>query len=250
MLYRLVKSLVLPPGLNILLVLVGLALLMRWRRTGAGFIALGVLSLYLLSTSAGTRLVAGEWEAVPLFEQPGAAGAIVVLGGGRNREAPEYGGGDVVSMYTLVRLRYAARLHRRTGLPLLVSGGRVSGEEPEAEATLMAEALTQDFRVPVRWREDGSRDTFANAAETARLLRAEGIDTVVLVTHAVHMRRARTAFEAEGLGVIPAPTYFMLTPGGPLGAEDFVPTLKALAESHYALHERVGALWYRLRRGF
>ncbi len=47
----------------------------------------------------------------------------MVLGGGRYRDAPEYGN-DTVGEYTLVRLRYAAKLHRETGFPLLVTGGR------------------------------------------------------------------------------------------------------------------------------
>ena len=54
------------------------------------------------------------------------AQAIVVLGGGRYRDAPEYGG-DTVGEATLVRLRYAAKLHRETGLPLLVTGGKPEG---------------------------------------------------------------------------------------------------------------------------
>ena len=45
-----------------------------------------------------------------------------MLGGGVDYGAPEYGGNTVVSS-TLVRLRYAARLYRATGKPVLVSGG-------------------------------------------------------------------------------------------------------------------------------
>ena len=49
---------------------------------------------------------------------------------------------------SLERVRYAARLHRDTGLPLLVTGGRLFGETGD-EATLMKQALTEDFTVPV-----------------------------------------------------------------------------------------------------
>ena len=66
-------------------------------------------------------------------EEAQRAGAIVVLGGGRYDEAPEYGD-DTISLAGLRRVRYAAVLQRRTGLPVLVSGGSVYAEPlPESE---------------------------------------------------------------------------------------------------------------------
>jgi hypothetical protein len=71
-----------------------------------------------------------------------------VLGGGRNRGAPEWGG-ESVNSFTLQRLRYAARLARESGLPLYVTGGKPDGGE-FAEGTLMAEVLSREFAAPVR----------------------------------------------------------------------------------------------------
>jgi len=247
-LYVLLKHLVLPPGLILLLLLGGLAIMRRWPRLGVACCLLAGAGLYLVSAPAGTRLLAGDWERVPLFDPAAGAGALVVLGGGRDTGAPEYPGTDAVSMYTLVRLRYAAYLHRRTGLPVLVSGGRVLGSAAEPEAQLMARALRRDFGIPVRWLEQQSRDTYGNARHSAALLRPEGIDTIALVTHAVHMRRARRAFEHAGLQVVPAPTYFLTAAGEPLTGYDFIPSSDAFLASRYVLHERLGALWYRLRR--
>ena len=51
------------------------------------------------------------------------AKAVVILGGGVRRNAPEYGG-DTLATLTLERVRYGARVARLTGLPVLVSGGR------------------------------------------------------------------------------------------------------------------------------
>lgn len=40
----------------------------------------------------------------------------------------------------------------------------------------------------------------------------QGIDTICMITHAVHMRRAARSFERARLNVIPTPTYFYSAP--------------------------------------
>ena len=58
-------------------------------------------------------------------------------------------------------------------------------------AQLMKRTLEEDFRVAVRWTEDQAQDTFQNARNSRALLQAEGIETILLVTHAWHMARTR-----------------------------------------------------------
>ena len=65
----------------------------------------------------------------------------------------------------------------------------------------MAQSLTDDFRTPPRWVEAKSADTWENARFSADILRAEGITSVYVVTHAWHMRRAVLAFQGTGLTV-------------------------------------------------
>ena len=167
-----------------------------------------VLSLY----GSSTGFVAGALErslhahpAMPPDAEVPAAGVIVVLGAGSYRDPPEYEGSDTVGRLTLERLRYAASLHRRSGLPLLVTGGGTLPGTP-AEAAAMALSLEDDFGIGVRFVEDRSRNTAENAANSARMLSEAGISRIVLVTHAVHMARAVRAFEGQGLEVVPAPT--------------------------------------------
>jgi len=164
-----------------------------------------------------------------------------VLGGGRIAGAPEYGGRDVPSTQTLARLRYAARLQRATGLPLLLSGGSPDGSA-ESEAAVMARALREDFAVPVAWLEQRSDNTAENARYSAAQLRRAGIRRVLLVTDAMHMARAEAIFTRFGLEIVAAPTQF-------LGRErrsaiDYLPGGEGLRRTHYAAHEWVGLLWY------
>jgi uncharacterized SAM-binding protein YcdF (DUF218 family) len=250
-LIKVVTVLMLPPGINVLAGLAGLALWWGRRRVaGAFLVVVGVVGLYVLAipvTSGFLHRALTDHGAVSVQElRESGAGAIVVLGGGRVSEAPEYGGRDTVSAEALVRLRYAARLHRESGLPILVTGGTVFGDRPP-ESEAMAEALEEDFRVAVRWREGESRNTAENASFTARLLADEGIRRVALVSHSAHQRRAAEAFRRAGLEVVPAPTMIPRPDPGGGRLMDWLPNASALFSSARALHEHLGLLWYRLR---
>ena len=95
--------------------------------------------------------------------------------------------------------------------------------------------------------ENESWSTFENAEKSAAILRAAGIEQVILVTHAAHMPRAVEAFERAGLGVTAAPTVFTTTPTGDRGVVDWLPSSNALNTTAWALYEYAGRLWYWLR---
>lgn len=239
-----IAAALLPPGSLILLVVCGITLIRRRRLLGRSLIALGLIALYALSTQYVADGLLRTLEPPPYDASRQAAGqAIVVLGGGTYFNAPDYGGTTVASN-TLVRLRYAAYLHRATRKPLLVSGGSPEGA-PAGEARHMQAVLQDDFQVPVKWVEDRSGTTLENARLTHVMLSAEGIRDVYLVTQAWHMPRAQLAFEHAGFVVIPAATdyatRFRLT------ALDFMPDARALRDSSIFFHEIIGIAWYRLQ---
>lgn len=234
-----------PPGSLILLVAGGLMLRRTRPRLGTLLIAGSLIALYTLSiplTAHGLLSLIEHETPVPAIRNNDAA-AIVVLGGSKSHDAPEYGG-DTINGATLVRLRYAAYLHRQTGLPILVSGGSPEGS-PQSEAELMQLTLQNEFSVPVRWAEDRSANTLENARLSYRMLAAENIHTIYLVTHAWHMPRARLVFENAGFKVIPAATAY--TTRYRLTILDFMPDAGALRGSAVFFHEIIGIVWYRLR---
>lgn len=243
--YFVVKALLLPPGLLVALGLTGVLLYRRCRRLGLTCLIATPLLTLLLSMPVCSAIAARPFESFAplavntLGEQ--RAEAIVVLGGGAYRRAPEYGGGENVRPLTLERLRYAAHLQRLSHLPLTVSGG-VGPYFEHSEAALMQRALQEDFGVPVAAVEASS----LNTAQNARLSRAAlPYQTIVLVTHAMHMQRAKAQFEHAGFKVIAAPLGFVSDHRPDYVLADFVPTLQGLANSHYVIYEAAGALWYR-----
>jgi uncharacterized SAM-binding protein YcdF (DUF218 family) len=230
--------LLVPPGLLILILAAGL-LLSYWRvRAGRRVAWCGVgllLALCLPVVDRALSRVAGGYA--PFNGDPGSAQAIVVLAG-EARRAPEFGAGYSVSDLTLERVRYGARLARQTGLPVLLSGGVVGTGAP-ALAQLMQAALHDDFGVDARWVEAHSGNTRENARESAAILHAADIHTVLLVTDDNHMRRAAKEFAAAGVKTVPAPVRI---PAAPESWEwrNLRPSLAALRGSSLAIYELAG----------
>ncbi len=235
-----------PPGILILLMAGGLALRRKRRRIGNGLIAGGLAALYLLSMPLVSDALLSTLEMSSAPPNDAGAAAIVVLGGGKSHAAPEYGG-DTLRAATLVRLRYAAYLQRRTGLPILVSGGSPEGSA-QSEAELMQRTLQSEFSASVRWVEGGSANTLENARLSHRMLAAENIRDILLVTHAWHMPRAQLVFQAAGFTVTPAATAYSTR--FRLTILDFLPNALALRDSALFFHEITGIVWYRLRLQF
>jgi uncharacterized SAM-binding protein YcdF (DUF218 family) len=228
------KTLVLPPTGPLLLAAIGVMLFSRHPRIGRSLAAAGIATLLVLSMPVVAALMLRGVDASPPLdlEQAKTAQAIVILGGGTRRDAPEYGG-DTLGALTLERVRYGARVARLTGLPVLVSGGSVSGGETEAK--LMQDALENELGIDVQWTEARSRTTHENAVHSAALLRAAGIQRVVLVAHSFDIPRATAEFAANGVTSVAAPTGIAtLHVDSPF---DFLPGIAGLQGSYYALYE-------------
>jgi len=241
-----IAAFLLPPFNLLLLLGAGLLLLGSRPKIGRALLFTGFALLWFFSTpivvESGMRWLESEFRPVT---SPTAsdAQAIAVLGGGLYFSAPEYGGSETVSNVTLQRLSYGAKLHRSTGLPILVTGGAVNDHLPEG--VLMQKRMQEDFQVPVRWAEDKAINTFENARFSAEILKREGISRIYLVTHAWHMSRSVMAFRNAGFDVVPAPMAFTTRYQTDVFA--FLPSAGALRDAYILTHELIGKGWYRLR---
>lgn len=208
-LQRLLTSLVMPLPFGLGLAALGalLGLLRQSKRLGAGFVGAGLVVIWLGSTP----LVA-QWLLLRLERAypPGSvaecrpAQAIVLLGGAvqplvaGDLRGRLHRGSD--------RVWEAARLFHAGCAPLVVvsAGGLVEPPQRARETEAIA-GLLLDLGIPAPSLvlEDESRNTQGNAASTRSLLEPLGIDEVLLVTSAWHLRRAVALFEAEGFAVSP-----------------------------------------------
>jgi uncharacterized SAM-binding protein YcdF (DUF218 family) len=245
-------ALVMPPCSLILLMILGWLMLgsKKYMGRGKGLIALAILALGLLSSSN-----VAIWLNNQLLPQyamisgnealKSQAGAIVVLGGGVEMDLPD----GVVQLQSpaLDRLRYAVELHRKTHIPLLVSGGKGWGAKTdfESEANVSQRVANEAFGVEVKWLESQAHDTQESALNTFKLLQAQGISKIVLVTHAWHMPRSTHQFEAAGFEVLPAPM------GHITGSNEVflqsIPSAGGLRTSLIVLREALGMLVMNLK---
>jgi uncharacterized SAM-binding protein YcdF (DUF218 family) len=255
-------ALLLPPASLILLLLIGVRLLLPRRLLGFTIVMLACIGMWLTSTQGFSRVLQtyvlkapralGPVDIEELREEVKAAAktdpkgttsiAIVVLGGGMEPRAPEYGISDL-SAWSLERLRYGLWLSRQTGAPVGFAGGlgwsQLDGEQPEAR---IAQRIAQEeYGRTLRWAEETSRDTRENAGRMAPLLRQAGVKKVLLVTNAWHMPRAARAFR-EALGpeftVTAAPMGFFVPRANRV--LDWLPSTEGLVQNRVALRELLG----------
>jgi len=229
----LLKVVVFPPSGPLLLGILGVILIKRRPLLARVCLIVAVGSLWVLSTPLVSDALAGVAERYPPLEWGSVSGAqaIVVLGGGGQRFfAPEYGG-PAAEPLMLERLSYGAYIARKTALPILVTGNH-------GEAVAMRDTLLRNFDIQVRWVEDQSYDTFENARNSVRLLNADGVHRIVLVTRATHMWRSVQEFTAAGVEVVPAPVGILAV--REFGIFRYVPDAAALERSYAAINELVG----------
>ena len=227
------KSVMLPPCGPLLLAVAGVFLIKSRPRLARACLITGLGSLWLLATPVVSDAVNGVAEYYPALNLQAAAGAqaIVILGGGGQRAfAPEYGG-PAADPFLLERLSYGAYLARKTGLPVLVTG-------MDIEAVAMRDTLQRNFGIEPRWIDAKAYDTFENARNSVQLLKADGVQRIVLVTRASHMRRSVAEFSAAGIDVAPAPVG-ILAPRD-RGVLGYIPNADALQRSCAALNELLG----------
>jgi uncharacterized SAM-binding protein YcdF (DUF218 family) len=197
-----------------LALLAGLCALVRRYRLAASLAVSAFVILWIASLPALAFALTAELESgypVLTAQTAPVADAIVVLGGsvvGRHpTKRPTFG---LSSAST--RVWFAADLYRAGKAKWIVvaAGGtpELAGQEVEADAIA---AMLVALGVPPKaiLREDQSRTTRENAANSLPLLRSIGARKVLLVTSAQHMRRALKTFELawkQELDITPAPT--------------------------------------------
>ncbi|HET7793927.1 MAG TPA: YdcF family protein [Rhizobacter sp.] len=249
-------ALLLPPIPFFLLILIGARLILPRRGLGWFVILLSLVGMYL-STCLGTGRLLTEFalKPPPAISGDGVAElkaavkakeqiAILVLGAGTERLAPEYGVTNLTDN-SLERLRYGLWLSRETGAPVAFSGGLGWGQlEGLPEAQTAGRIASQEFGQPIKWLEDQSHDTHENAMRSLPLLKQAGVTRILLVTHGWHMPRARRTFEqaAGGTIKIQAAPMGMAALRSDNAALDWLPTSHGFESVRTALRELIGLL--------
>lgn len=257
---KLLPLFIYPVGISSLLLVLGLAWLWKRPRRASWAIALSLFILFFSSNPVVSNKLVSTLEQQNLPPDPmPTAEAIVVLGGAT---APQLAPRPWVEVSEAGdRILYGARLYTQqqavqTPAPkLILSGGRVSwrGGSGSSEADDMREiALAMNVPDEDILLEGTSLNTRQNAVNVQKVLAAESIASVLLVTSAIHMPRAIAIFRKLGIDATPAPTDFWVpTETQPLTVEGRILSVLPDAQATYrftqAIKEYVGFIIYRLR---
>ncbi len=239
---KIIEAFVLPPGCYIV-ALAGLAFYLRKRTRAGALVCAGLAGVMWVGTSnIFGGLLLGPLERAYPAPAKAEGDVIVVLCGGFKGGGRPFSASERLASGTLERADAAFKLHKETGLPLLISGGAPFSESPEAEA---AAAYLKELGVPENriTREERSRDTQENARFSLKICGEKGYKRIILLTSAYHMPRSVLLFrEAGSLEIVPFPV--VRRSGGPRFYSDYLPG--GGLEARQALNEYLGILYYRL----
>ena len=134
------------------------------------------------------------------YIEPPQAAAAVVLGA-------QVLSGGWPSRTLRVRALFAARLYSEGVVRIVIPSGGV-GKHPPSEAAAISEVL-RNAGVPDEdiLLEEQGRSTRDSARLVTELVRARGIEHVLVVTDPLHCVRAASAFREAGLPATAAPVY-------------------------------------------
>ncbi|MDX2300747.1 MAG: YdcF family protein [Xanthomonadaceae bacterium] len=219
----------------------------RWRWLGRACAVLAALALLAMTPLTANALL----TRLERIDPPRAAcnddapGVVVVLAGGIDRLPRDGADFDALGIVSRRRLDTGMAYWRaRPGRVLVITGGPAMPGLPAESALMGAHAGSLGVPTSAMRLETEATNTWQNAQRLAHM-RPAIPQRIVLVTSALHMARARLAFDAAGFETCPLPSDYRFTPYGLPDA--LLPRSSALRKSEAVIHELIGLLYYRVR---
>jgi len=248
---KILSQFIYPLNLSLLLgIFAGFLWLGQRRRLGNICIIISIGWLWLCATPGFSDALRTSLEQIyppkPIQMLP-QADAILVLGG-----CVEPASSPRLTLNLLAsadRVWYAAQLYKAGKAPwIVVTGGQAPWLGMKiSEADAMSKFLN-DLGIPdsAILRETKSLNTYQNAVLSKPILEANNIQSVLLVTSALHIPRALAIFQTAKITTFPAPTDFEIVTH-PNTLLRWLPDVVALEGSTRAIKEYLGFKVYQMR---
>ncbi len=237
---KIVEAILLPPGLFIILFLLGAVWLRKKSRVSSILFVASAAFVYVLSTVVGVMIFVRPLEKQFTRSEDFKPDAVVV-----------FGGGVVVTPYgyqlcpnTVFRLMTGVELALKYEVPLVLSGGYLPGTGKEPEAVVMKEFASRYMQKDKIIIEPAAVNTKQNAEYTMQIAKKYNFERFYLVSSAVHLKRSVSSFGETDLEISPYPSNYLYDYS--VSWIDFLPNKDALNANLSAFHEFVGILYYRL----
>jgi uncharacterized SAM-binding protein YcdF (DUF218 family) len=169
---------------------------MIWRLLRAALIT---TTLMVVAAAVTFLYIAWSVNNTGRHDRAQQADAIVILGA---RVTPEGAAGPDLRVRTL----HAVDLYRRGLAPYLICTGGYRGDRLSAAAVACDLAVSMGVPAEQALLADGSTTTQEDAVRASELMLNRGWNTAILVSHPLHLERARILFSSPQLTVYPSPT--------------------------------------------
>jgi uncharacterized SAM-binding protein YcdF (DUF218 family) len=246
--FKIMETLVLPPGIFILiLAVIGWTLFRKKNyETGTDILFVGFCIWALSISPVSNSLMKGLESSFPIPKKINGD-VIILLGAGLNEDVTDLSGIGFPDGDMLGRITTAIRLHRRLNIPIIIASGKVyKGEKAGApvDKRIMVDLGVDPSNIIV---ETKSRNTYENAQYASRICQDLGYKKPILLTAAYHLKRAQMAFQATGLTTIPFPAYRYSSENPAFYWRNFLPCHNSFEISCVAIREYLGILYYMIR---
>jgi uncharacterized SAM-binding protein YcdF (DUF218 family) len=158
-----------------------------------------LLALVVMAGIAQVLAIAWRVNWTGSHDRPQTADAIIVLGA---RIEPDGKPGPDLTARTL----HAVQLFERSLAPVIVCAGGYEGDRMAAAAVARRLAIEEGVPADRVLVADDSMSTGEEAEKVASLMMARGWKRAILVSHPLHLERARILFEGQGITVYTSPT--------------------------------------------
>ena len=195
------------------MVLLALVTWYQYHRKALGrhALAFGLLVFYIMTTPLCNEYVLQSLE--NQYNQPThpSGDVIIMLGGGAYEGVPDVDGRGQAGASSANRLLATVRLYEKTGLPILLSGGKIFADT--ADEAVIEKRILMQLGVPADkvYLDSQSRNTAENADYSQAICNTQGWDQPILVTSAFHMPRAVKLFARIGMNVTPYPSDYWVS---------------------------------------
>ena len=207
-----------------------------------------ILIFYVLSTSVFSNFIMKEVEGkyyYPNLKGVTKADAIVVLSGMmrinefENNHILEWG--DIDRFFKAIELYFSKKSNT-----IIFTGGKspynitkISEGDVLKQYAIKFGVKMNDILV--------TKEVLNTSEESIAVKNLIGIKkSIILVTSAFHMKRAKSIFEKKGFKVIPYKVDYKTPPNLSLNFIDFLPSSTGLRRTEIALRELLGRLYYSL----
>lgn len=237
--YQFLKNGLLPGSLGLLFILLALCIAALWLRR-ASRVALTALTAVTAVYCALSMPIAGGYANGADPSSFHGAQAIVVLDGGTSRTSAgdiELVAASAPSATRAIEAIEVFRILDRKPL-ILISGGADAPRGPSPEGSGIRKALIESGVDSTRILLDTtSRNTREHGVNVPRILKSLSVTRFILVTSALHMRRAMRDFAANGSKPIPAPAALP-----PVMSASWWPSTGGLDQTVDVFHELAGLI--------